>query len=507
MKKKKLLLLSAIFTVCSVIASMLFNGFRISFVFIDSYVFDGFCYCLWALIVINTLFQFAHLRSVLTKGKPLGKKPLFLVNCVLSAISLILCLIFFLAGPGEALNFLFYVPRETAPYMAAFLAVCFLMAVFPVCSSLCKKIMASVTAFAVVVVSLVAAIPVGGFDFESAPAVFDVGDAYRVVFATNRESVGCVSYTYNGEDYTVWDTTTGRKDSSRVHSVEIPYEHLDNNAYTVGAVRVIEDIAYGGHLGKEISYQVEQFRPCPDDNFDVTLITDNHECRVDWASLGDGAELCIFLGDIANGVYSTDHYIDNLIVPAGEASGGAVPSIYVRGNHDHRGNAVPDMLADLDFDTYYYQIEIGDYCFTVLDTGEDKPDDNYEYAGYNDYASYNAEQAAWASSLEKDEEKYQIVLAHSPTLFAAEDGRDAPIADSLQKLGAEIILCGHEHQTLYVTQDQSETGIQYYICGSGSGRSIFYTTMHVQDGLLSICSVNNLTGDTPVLADIQLHRG
>lgn len=38
------------------------------------------------------------------------------------------------------------------------------------------------------------------------------------------------------------------------------------------------------------------------------------------------------------------------------------------------------------FDAFYDQTQIGSYTFTVLDSGEDKEDGNYEYAGYNDYA-------------------------------------------------------------------------------------------------------------------------
>ncbi|MCH5191799.1 MAG: metallophosphoesterase [Oscillospiraceae bacterium] len=498
--KKRTVILSAVFTAVSVLISLVFCGFRFGFVFVDHLVFDGFCYCVWALFILNSCFMFAHLRSALTREKLCGK-ALFAVNCAVTVLSVVASITFLIIGKNDIKNYV-YMSFEWLPILAVIYGLVFFIAIFPLCKGLFKKCTAVVAALAIVTAALVHLFPVGGFDFEAAPTVFDTGDSYHVVFATNRDSVGYISYSYGGEDYFVWDTTTGRKDSSTVHSIEVAYEHLDNNSYTIGAVRATEDIAYGGHLGKDITYKVDKFSPCPDDGFNMAIVTDNHDSQVDWSSVGSGAQLCVFLGDISNGLYSYANFVDNLIVPAGKATGGAIPVIYARGNHDHRGSAVKDMLKELDFDEYYYRVRIGNYVFTVLDTGEDKDDGNYEYAGYNDYVSYFAEQTAWAQSLEK-ETGYNVVIAHSHEPF---HGASEPISSILKDLGVGFSINGHQHTEEFVSAQDSVSGIPYYICGHYVNKNdLYYTVMHFENGKIDIVT-QNTAGDTINSAEIQLEE-
>lgn len=503
MKNKKQVIIAAVFTVLSVLCSLMFCGFRIGFVFVDHVVFDSLCYCLWALFILNSVFMCAHLRSVISRKKTCGK-VLFIINCAVTALSVICSVAFLIIGKNELRNYV-YMSFELLPVLAVSYGLIFFIAVFPLCGKLFKRCTAAVCALACVIAALIYLFPVGGFGFESAPAVFDTGDSYHVIFATNRKSIGYISYSFGGKDYMVWDTMTGRKEASTVHSIEIPHEHLDNNAYSVGAVRATEEIPYGGHLGKEIAYDVGKFTPCPGDNFDMAVVTDNHETRVDWNAVGKDAEVCVFLGDIANGLYSHDSYIDNLIVPAGKASMGQIPVIYVRGNHDHRGSVISDMLSSLDFDRYYYRVNIGKYVFTVLDTGEDKEDGNYEYAGYNDYTSYFAEQTAWAQSLEK-EAGYNVLIAHNPGLFLPIDGENQPIAGILRNLGIEFSISGHQHSTEFVPAEDSKIGIPYYISGYYEGKKdLVYTTMHFENGHIDIIS-ENMAGEQRATAEIQLQE-
>lgn len=498
--KKKTIIFTAVFTAVSVLISLVFCGFRFGFVFVDHILFDGFCYAVWALFILNSCFMIAHLRSCLTRKKLCGK-VLFIVNCAVTVLSVIASVAFLIIGKNDIKNYV-YMSFEWLPTLAVIYGLVFFIAIFPLCKGLFKKCTAVIAALAILIAALVHLFPVGGFDFEAAPAVFDTGDSYHIVFATNRDSVGYISYSYGGEDYLIWDTTTGRKDSSTVHSISIAHEHLDNNTYTVGAVRAVEDIAYGGHLGKEITYKVDKFSPCPDDDFDMTIVTDNHDSQVEWSDVGSGAQLCVFLGDISNGLYSYDNFVDNLIVPAGEATGGVVPVIYARGNHDHRGSAVKDMLKELDFDKYYYRVKIGKYVFTVLDTGEDKDDDDYEYAGYNDYVSYFAEQTRWAQTLPR-ESGYNVVIAHSHEPF---HGASEPISGILKDLGIGFSISGHQHSEEFVAAQDSANGIPYYICGHYVGKhGLYYTVMHFENGSIDIVT-KDTAGEKINSAEIRLEE-
>lgn len=503
MKNRTRLILLSILSAVSALSSLAFCGYRIGFVFVDHEVhFNGFCYLLWALFLVNTICLFFQLRSFL-KNQKYFNKPIYIINVVFGVLSFGAAIGFASYQPDEIPNFL-QVSVELLPYLCGFYALLFLVFVFPYCHKIFRKITALVLCLAVLSSALAFLLPIKGFQIESAPAVFDTGKDYRIVFSTNRASVGSVTYEYNGESYTVWDTMTGRKNASRVHGVNVPYEHLNNNEYTVEAVRALEDIAYGGWLGKKTALKIDKFAPCPEDDFNMICVTDNHSAKPDWSKLIGKGDLYAFLGDIANGIYSYDAFIDNLIIPAGIMTEGRAPVIFARGNHDHRGNYVPQLLSALGFDEYYYRIRTGKYMFTVLDSGEDKADDNYEYGGYNDYASYRAQQIEWAQDLPK-EEGYHVILAHSSTLFDKTEEDVKQMAGIFNDLGADFIICGHSHGTKYVPAQESENGIQFYICGKRDGANdIDFTTMHFNGGKVSAVSEKLSTGENLCEAEILL---
>lgn len=486
MKKKNRVILTSVFTALSVFTTLCFCGFRVGFVFVDYYVFNGFCYLLWSLFILNTIILFFQQRGSICENKLYNKK-FFIVNILVTLINLICCVAFLIVGGKEEFLNYIYMSAEVLPYLALFYAFIFFTAILPVCKKILHKITAGIITAVIFAVALVILFPAGGFDFEATPAVFDTGDGYHIVFATNRKSIGYVKLS-NGEQ--IWDNLKGRKESSRVHSVKVTYDELNHKEYSVGAVRAVEDIAYGGHLGKEITQSVDTFTPCPQDNFNMTCITDNHACKLDWESMGSDADIFVFLGDIANGIYTNGSYINHLIVPAGKISGGAKPVIYTLGNHDHRGSKVPDLMDALDFDEFYYRLSIGKYVFTVLDSGEDKEDENYEYAGYSDFSSYFEEETEWAKGLQK-ESGYNVIITHSPVIFFAPDGEQAPICGVMRNLGEELVICGHIHTAEFVSADESETGIAYYICGGKvDTHELNFTKMHFKQGLVDIKSEN-----------------
>lgn len=506
MKRKINIALASIFTIFSVISTLMFCGYRIGFVFVDHEVkFNGFCYMLWAIFIVNTIFLFLHLRQTIIKDKFLTL-PLFIINCVIAFISVVASIAFLIIGGEEEIANFFQTALTLLPYLAGFYLLLFFIFIFPHCGRIFRYTIAAVAVVAIIIPSLVWLFPVGGLKIENAPAVFDTGNEYKVVFATNRKSIGYVTYKYNGQEYIVYDTTTGRKDSSLVHSVSIPYEHLNNNAYSINAQRAWEDIAYGGNLGKKIStLNIDKFTPCKQDDFNMLCITDTHSSQPDWNKLAGTSDICVFLGDIANGIYSYDSFVDNLIAPAGIITGGKSPSVYVRGNHDHRGKYVPNLLKELDFDQYYYRIQTGKYTFTVVDSGEDKADDNYEYAGYNDYASYKAEQIQWLQSLDKVD-GYNVMLAHDRWLFDTSQGAENDAINAVKNFGADFIICGHSHRTEYKPAEESDTHIQYYICGGKDGaKDIKYTIMNFNNGIVQSVS-KNMAGEEFCKATIKLAK-
>jgi hypothetical protein len=78
------------------------------------------------------------------------------------------------------------------------------------------------------------------------PTVFETGgDWYNVVWATSttnssaKGTTGYVEYEYNGVKYQMFDEIGGyRRSNSNIHTVKVPKEHLNNNAYKVGSFLV-----------------------------------------------------------------------------------------------------------------------------------------------------------------------------------------------------------------------------------------------------------------------------
>lgn len=503
MQRRKQTAVTAVFTFLSVAASLCFCGFRFGFIFIDREVFNGFCCLLWAIFIVNTVMLFAELRGAVT-GSKLFNKKLFIINAVIAGFSAVVAVVFFIAGSQEALNYIYY-SRVAAPYLLILYASLFFILVLPVCGKLFNRIVAAAVSLSMAVSVFVFFLPIGGFKIEELPAVFDTGDKYHIVFTTNRPSIAYAEIKTADGSVVLWDNTTGRKDSGTVHSIAVSHELLDNNEYTVGAVRAVEDIAYGGRLGKKNTVNVGKFTPCKNDGFEMACITDNHGVRVDWNSLAPDADVYLFLGDIANGLYCNASFIDNLIVPAAKISSGTKPVIFVRGNHDHRGNAVPALLDALDFDSYYYRLNIGKYNFTVFDSGEDKADDNYEYAGYNDYTSYRSEQYEWSKTL-KAQKGYNVVLTHSSDIVYSDEEHSFPIGPVMKNLGADFLICGHSHIVKYIPPEESETGITTYICGGKDGsHNLNYTLMEFKDGRIKITSLST-NGETLNNSEVVLNE-
>ena len=66
----------------------------------------------------------------------------------------------------------------------------------------------------------------------------------------------------------------------------------------------------------------------------------------------------------------------------------------------------------------YYAFRQGPVYCVVLDTGEDKPDSDIEYAGITQYDFYRTEQSEWLAgileSAEYKEAPFKIIVAHIP---------------------------------------------------------------------------------------------
>lgn len=107
------------------------------------------------------------------------------------------------------------------------------------------------------------------------------------------------------------------------------------------------------------------------------------------------------LGDCAPALMSEDDIADYILDFAAELSGGSMPVIYVRGNHETRGRAAAELAECIGYNQFYYTTSLGNYDFVVLDSCEDKEDSHPEYGGMVDYQNYRTDMVEWLESLEK----------------------------------------------------------------------------------------------------------
>ncbi len=117
------------------------------------------------------------------------------------------------------------------------------------------------------------------FNISVEPAVFDCGgDYYSVVWATNGKGSGYVTYTYEGKEKNVWETSGGLiKTDDTIHSVKIPKSELQGNTYKVGSQRVGFKFGYNAFKRRTVESKEYNFNGTPkQDDIKILSISDVH---------------------------------------------------------------------------------------------------------------------------------------------------------------------------------------------------------------------------------------
>jgi hypothetical protein len=141
----------------------------------------------------------------------------------------------------------------------------------------------------------------------------------------------------------------------------------------------------------------------------------------------EGVDFTVLNGDIINDLVRPDQPFRGFYGACVRRFGKTLPTVFVRGNHETRGplaRRLADYFPGRD-GRFYWSFDHGPAHFIVLDSGEDKPDSDKEYAGLVDFAPYREEQAEWLrADLASDaarRAKFRIVLSHQPSAFGPLD--------------------------------------------------------------------------------------
>lgn len=456
----------------SVIAKILFSFFAVAtpFVWMMSnefhYFFDlfkGLSYIVLFVTILLAVYELVYIYFDEIQ-KPLSKKGFeiaYYVCCFLGVVLFVGALtIISLLAPQMSRN----VFIKELPYIIITLIVLLLLFLSTkknavILPSVAVGILAVMLIFAVIV-------PVSNgtiFKFDATPSVFDRGDCYLVVWADSQNSVGRIEYSYDGNDYVLYDELAGRINlSERIHSISVPKAHLDNNEYTVRSSRVTKNVAYGSSTREEITFSAT-FKPVKTDTYDMTVITDNHNMPKSWYKriTEHNTDVLVMLGDFADMISDEQTIIDSLLYPSGLLSKGSAPVLYVKGNHDNRGEKANELARIFRTEKFYYQTTLGNRKITVLDSGESNYDDFSEY-GYADFDGYREKQLDYFESI-VDPAENNLIIVHNAK-FAKDKEQSERFGRFVQGMNTSLVLAGHTHELAY-TENYYSPDIDCFVCG------------------------------------------
>lgn len=287
------------------------------------------------------------------------------------------------------------------------------------------------------------------------PVVYAVEEEYQIVFSGSAKAMGWVEI--GGTVYS--DTYAGSlRSSERVHKISVPQEVLDRaGEYTVYTQAYLYRGPFGAIKGSAVS---RSYRFTPVDLSDGLQYYALSDIHMDTAGAEksmeglEGVELLILNGDMISDVenFYDANYVNKV---AFSLTGGGIPVIYARGNHEVKG-AWSDRLfrfVGSKDETFYYTVTMGGLYCVVLDLGEDHDEGWWEYYGSDDFDRYRSEQLdflrAEAAREDLADFDYRLAVCHIPLPFI-NSRRDhvsikTELVEVLNGMDIDMCLAGHQH--------------------------------------------------------------
>ncbi len=454
----------ALLLALSVVGLIFYYAGRMNWIFIELTLGkEGILHTIVPVLALNSVLL--CVLTLLRKHKISGDEKWYSALLVISSVATFFVAVFAIvytitAFTGEAKYATLLYLKDSLLVAALLVFVPFSVLFLPNLKDKSRKAVTAVILVITLLIGIFSIFPIVPYKITSAPSVIDNGKEYSVIFSTNNYGTGYVEYSYNGKDYKVYDEMGGRLNSdSKIHSINIPYEHLRNNTYSVGSTQVFEQYSYGSHRGKTVNSEKYAFKYNDSENQSFLVISDWHTELKDAykavSYVGD-YDSVILLGDSSPGVDFEEEVVKNIVEFAGEVAKGTKPIIYARGNHETRGQYAGKILDSLGLDEFYYTTDIGPYSFIVLDSGEDKEDSHPEYGGMNNYGQYRADMIDWMKTVSFENEKV-IAISHSWTLCDVEQALSETGWNELDRISTRLILSGHTHQCRLLGTVNDET--------------------------------------------------
>lgn len=316
-----------------------------------------------------------------------------------------------------------------------------------------------------------------------APYLQNLGEnEVTIVWTVNKPSVGWVelapddgTHFYQTERPKFFNAKNGIKQTSTVHAVHLKgLKGGTRYRYRVYSQEVLSHVGWRVIYGNVAATSVYGKQPLEFQTSDhgrqavnFAMVNDIHgksdllEKLVSHCDLKT-TDMFLFNGDMVSIFNSEKEIFEGFMDKATELFASEIPMYYTRGNHETRGyfaTAFQDYFSPKQ-EHIYYMFRQGPVCFVILDSGEDKPDSDLEYAGITVYDQYRTEQAEWLKgvleSKEYKEAPFKVVVCHIPP-FGGWHGNEE-VAEKFMPLlnnaGVDIMLCAHLHR--YIRNDAKE---------------------------------------------------
>lgn len=261
--------------------------------------------------------------------------------------------------------------------------------------------------------------------------------------------------------------------------------------YRVVSQEITRYSSYYKEFGDTVRSDIKSFTTWSDDmkDFRVIVYNDIHSNMEMFNKLHSLVEdkpydLVIFNGDCFDDVEVENDILDRLLTYTPRIKNDEIPSIFIRGNHETRGEYslhLWDYLGRIDGRSYS-AFSLGDTRFVLLDCGEDKPDDHWVYYDMNDYTQHRTDQAEFLkeelqSTAFKDANK-RVLIHHIP-IFGVNPDSFSPCSDLwmpvLENAPFSISLNAHTHR--YRVIEKGETGNNFPVIIGGGNREPDGTVM------------------------------
>ncbi len=306
------------------------------------------------------------------------------------------------------------------------------------------------------------------------PTVFAIGTEYEIVLNLNAFGICFLKI----GDTLYYEENSGVLPSERtVLKIRVPQHALDAaKEYEVIFRETDERRRYWSVFFPPVS-QKFAFKPLEKtDDIRLYYVSDVHGCfdqaKTAAAYWGEQTDLFVFNGDMAEPMAEQNYR--RVLRFMGEVTGGRIPAICARGNHDTRGRlaeAYPDHFPANGKKTYY-TFEVGPICGIVLDFGEDKldtckeydssKDTPTEYLGINRFHAYRQAELEFLKTVQPRGAKTFLVITHvCPAMVTQKIGGEFDIdrelytacCRELDRIAPSLMLCGHYHTPFLVTSE------------------------------------------------------